>query len=413
MRSDSGAGAKRGGSGAKPPTTMTALVLGALFTVGAGCGTTGQKANVVKLAAAKPEAVEALKEAARSVRLGAANWDRALERLRAAQQLDPKLWEAFYDEGWILLKQHHPEDAIAPLEKALAIYPTHAATVEALGEAYSGAGRSSDAARIFKGYIDRVGAEAKVPVRVALGAAQRRAGKLDDALETLRAALRLAEKKEQPPALNQMALVYLAKQQLELADLVLKKALDVDDKSKAAADTWNNLGLIALARRKDQEAFAHFDQASRLDPQLVVARRNKAVVYLDCGDYQKAAEELKQVVKADAQDASAWVALGVAERGRGSLDAAARAYERALELAGTGPDAADALFDLAILHMEFKKEPARAKERFEQFLKTAASSHPKRADAEARLKELGQKLAPAAPSTPPPASDTVKSGGST
>jgi tetratricopeptide (TPR) repeat protein len=385
----------------------------------AGCaGSSGQRANVVKLPAAKPEAVEALKEAARSVRLGAANWDRALERLRAAQQLDPKLWEAFYDEGWILLKQRRPEEAIAPLEKALAIYPTHAPTVEALGEAYSAAGRSGEAARVWKSYIDRVGAEAKVPVRVALGAAQRRAGKLDDALETLRAALRLAEKKEQPPALNQMALVYLAKQQLELADLVLKKALDVDDKSKAAADTWNNLGLIALARRKDQEAFAHFDQASRLDPQLVVARRNKAVVYLDCGDYQKAAEELKQVVKADEKDASAWVALGVAERGRGNLDAAARAYERALDIAGSGPDAADALFDLAILHMEFKKEPARAKERFEQFLKTASSSHPKRADAEARLKELAQKLAPApaaapAPSTAPPASGSVKGGGST
>jgi tetratricopeptide (TPR) repeat protein len=394
-----------------PMTVMRRLIVVGLFV--SGCGTTGgQKANVIKLPAAKPEAVEALKEAARSVRLGQANWDRALERLRTAQQLDPKLWEAFYDEGWILLKQRRAEEAIAPLEKALAIYPTHAATVEALGEAYSAAGRSGDAARVFKSYIDRVGAEAKVPVRVALGAAQRRAGKLDEALETLRGALRLADKKEQPAALNQMALVYLAKQQLELADLVLRKALDVDEKSKAAADTWNNLGLIALARRRDQEAFAHFDQASRLDPQLVVARRNKAVVYLDCGDYQKAAEELKQVVKADDKDASAWVALGVAERGRGNLDAAGRAYERALDISPTGPDAADALFDLAILHMEFKKEPNRAKERFEQFLKTASASHPKRAEAETRLRELAQKLAPA-PSTPAPASGTVKSGGST
>ena len=55
------------------------------------------------------------------------------------------------------------------------------------------------------------------PVRVALGAALRRAKKLDDALDVLRAALRATPRS--PAALNQLGLVYQAKGQLELADL--------------------------------------------------------------------------------------------------------------------------------------------------------------------------------------------------
>jgi len=363
----------------------------------AGCAGQ-QKTAEIKLAAAKPDAVEALKDGARSVRLGAANYERALDRLRAARDLDPKLWEAHYDEGWVLLKLRRPDEAIAPLEKAFAILPTHVPTVEALGEAYSASGRHSDAVRAYKAYLDRAGTQAKISVRVALGAALRKAGKLDDSFEALRQALRLANKADMPAALNQMALVYLQKGQLELAELVLKKALDVDDKSRAAADTWNNLGLVALSRRRDQEAFAHFEAATKLDPQLAVARRNKAVVYLDCGDYGKAAEELRQAVRADATDAAAWVALGVAERGRNQLDAAGKAYEKALDV---NPREPDALFDLGVLHMDFRKEPVRAKERFEQFLKAAPNDHRRRADAENRLKDLNKQAAPPT-STPAP-----------
>ena len=179
---------------------------------------------------------------------------------------------------------------------------------------------------------------------------------------------------------------------------MLHRALEIDDKSKAAADTWNNLGLVALARRRDQEAFAHFDQATKLDPGLTVARRNKAAVYLDCGDYARAAEELKHLTRSDETDIDAWVALGVAERGQANLEGAARAFEKALEV---DPNAADALYDFAVLEMDFKKEPARARTRLESFLKAAPSGHPKRADAEARMKELDRAVAKPAPRVHP------------
>jgi len=371
------------------------LLLCALVAV--GCGPSAKRAEMPKLPPAKPEAVEALKDAARLVRLGPGNQERALERLKDALEIDPGLWEAWYDAGWIELNRHHTDEAIAALEKAQAILPTHAPTAQALAQAYVQAGRAADAVKTLRAYLDKQpNAKEANAVRVQLATAQRRNNKLDEATETLRQVLR--SEPRSAPALSALGMVYEARGQHELADLVLHRALDIDKESKAAADVYNNLGLVALARRRDQEAFADFDAASRVDPSLTVARRNKAMVYLDCGDYARAAEELRAVTHADAADVEAWNALGVAERGQGKLDAAQRAYEKALAADPTGSGAADALFNLAVLHMDFKKEPQKARARLDEYLKLAGPNHPRRADAEARARELAKQAPPAAKS---------------
>jgi hypothetical protein len=90
----------------------------------------------------------------------------------------------------------------------------------------------------------------------------------------------------------------------------------------------------------------------------------------------------------------------VAERGQGKFDAAQRAYEKALAAATGGPGAADALFNLAVLAMDFKKEPGKARARLEEFLKAAGPGHPRRADAENRARELAKQAEPAPQSKP-------------
>jgi tetratricopeptide (TPR) repeat protein len=366
-----------------------------ISVLAAACGPGAKQAEVPKLPPAKPEAVEALKDAARLVRLGAGNYDRALERLKDAVELDPGLWEAWYDTGFIELEHHRVEQAIAALEKAQTILPTHAPTVQALGNAYVQAGRFGDAAKVLRAFIAAAPAAKETDaVRVQLANALRRGNKLDEATDVLRTVLRAQPRAV--AALNALGMVYEARGQHELADLVLHRALDAGEKdSKAAAEVYNNLGLVALARRRDQEAFADFDSASRIDPTMTVARRNKAMVYLDCGDYARAAEELHAVTKADAGDVEAWNALGVAERGQGKFDAAQRAYEKALAAAAGGAGAADALFNLAVLHMDFKKDATKARARLDEFLKLAAPGHPRRPDAEARARELAKQAAPA------------------
>jgi len=185
---------------------------------------------------------------------------------------------------------------------------------------------------------------------------------------------------------------------------VLHRALDIDKESKATADVYNNLGLVALARRRDQEAFADFDSASRIDPTLTVARRNKAMVYLDCGDYARASEELHAVTHGDPTDVEAWNALGVAERGEGKFADAQKAYEKALAADPNGPGAADALYNLGVLQMDFLKQPQKARARFDEYMKKASAGHPRHADAEARLRELAK--------TAPPPAQSKDTGGS-
>jgi Tfp pilus assembly protein PilF len=117
----------------------------------------------------------------------------------------------------------------------------------------------------------------------------------------------------------------------------------------------------------------------------VQARLNKAVVYLDCGDYKHARAELEEAVKIDPNDAEAQVALGVAARGDGALDKARRAYERALDIE---PDYAPALFNLGVLYMDFDKDKAKAKDYLTQYTQSGDATDAKRQEATNRLKEL-------------------------
>ncbi len=391
-----------------------------------GCGHTA--ATHVERAPTRPEAADALADAGRLIRLGPANYDRAIDRLDAAIAADPKLWEALYDRGWIGLSRHRGDEAVSVLERAVKLAPTRFEVTLALAQAYVDSGRASDGAHLLSSWV-AAHPDAPPAARIELGRAQRIGGKLDDAVESLRQVLRLTPRSAE--ALNELGLTYRAKQQLELAELVLQRAIEAlgpcandktdksaaagpkgkscDELSRVAAETWNDLGLVALTRRHDQEAFSHFDQAARLDPTLSAARRNKAAVYLDCGDYARAAGELSRVTRSDPHDVDAWIALGVAERGQGQLKRARAAFEAALQIDPTAPDA---LFDLAILYMDFDKQPAEAANKLAEFLRVAPKNHPRRPDAESRARELAPKAPPASQSTSAPAAAPAKRGGS-
>jgi len=374
---------------------MSRRLIVSIFVL-SGCGPS-LKDNVARLPPAKSEAVHELEAGVRQIKLGPQSYARALERLEAARQIDPNLWEAWYDTGWVLQEMRQLEKAAEAYEKALAINAAHAPSVAALGAAYLGLRRPGDAARVYRRFLD--GNKAVAPaversLRIQLASALRQSGKGDDAIAELRNVLRGDGRNAS--ALAGLGLVYESKGQHELAELVIRRALEVVDKDRpqVAAAAWNDLGLVLLSLRRDQEAFAAFDKAAALDPQLAEARYNRAAVYLDCGDYGSAAKELARLTEAQAGNVEAWVALGVAQRGLGKLDEARRAYEQALAV---DPNDPSALYNEGVLLMDFKKDPAEARGYFTRFIHAADSSHPKRPDAEARLKDLTKNAPPPAP----------------
>ncbi len=154
---------------------------------------------------------------------------------------------------------------------------------------------------------------------------------------------------------------------------------------RSNAEVWNNLGLVALARGRDREAFAAFDKAADLDPASLAPLLNKAAVLLDCGDYKRARDELERAARQHPDDAELQVALGVAYRGLKEHDRARLAYERALQLR---PQYPAALFNLGVLYMDFLSDKARAREHLTLYQKVTAASDARSKEVFARLREL-------------------------
>jgi tetratricopeptide (TPR) repeat protein len=214
----------------------------------------------------------------------------------------------------------------------------------------------------------------------------RDAGEYEDAVEILRETVRVSGTNAK--IYTELGQIYIAQKRLDLAQLVLVKALELDAKDPAV---YNALALLAQKQGKAQEAFQRFDQAVSLDPNYTDARFNKAVVLLDAGDYARAKAELVAIVekRGGADDHAAQVSLGVAHRGLKELPEAKKVWERVIkEAPRRSTPRADAMWNLALLKIDFMEDPAGGKADLERYLQEAPTSHGKRQDAENKCTEV-------------------------
>lgn len=361
----------------------------ALFSACGGASTQRRSDKHVvetpKLPPADPQAVREMQAGLRALRLGGpeAN-EKALTRLREAVRRDPRLWEAWHNVGAVLFAQGDDEGAAQAFGRALDVNPAHTPSLEARAEAYRRAGEGKRARKDYDEVMRRSPDDPRAYARAA--SFLREAGEHEDALEVLRDALRVVG--ASPPIYVELGLVYLAQGREDLAELVLTKAAALDDKNPAI---YNALALVAMERGRDQDAFERFDRASALDPSFLDARFNVASVLIDAGDYARARSELEAVVAKRPDDFGAKVALGVAHRGLGELDRARGLWDDVVRSAPRRSVVrGDALFNLAVLEMDFAMAEKKAKTALDRFLQESPRGHTKRAEAEERRKELGQ-----------------------
>ena len=226
------------------------------------------------------------------MKLGKKHYKEARKPLQRATELDGRLFEAWHDLGVIETSLGNFDKAVDDFERALSIQPGARKTLLAYGESLRRAHRPKKAASSTRtgstsdpNDFDMRARYGQV-LREAGGRARRIAGAGPPASRNAGENV-----SHTVIAYNALALTYYKMWKYELAETALKKASDLDPKS---AFVWNNLGLVAFERGHDQEAFLDFQKASELDPKYVQARLNKAVVYLDCGDYKKARTELER-----------------------------------------------------------------------------------------------------------------------
>jgi tetratricopeptide (TPR) repeat protein len=335
----------------------------------------------------KPGARKAFDDAMRALRVGGPESDEtARGRLREALKLDTSLWEAWFDLGAIAWRQGDDDEALDDYSRALALEPKRSSIRLARAEAERRAGKKKDARTDYETAIKAM--EDDDPNRrdaaTRLASLLRDEGDFDAAVETLRDTIRVSGVSAK--VYTELGQIYVAQKRLELAQLVLAKALELDAKDPAI---HNALAILALKQGKAQEAFERFDQAVALDATYIDARYNKASVLLDAGDYARAKTELSAIVEKRPDDYAAAVALGVAHRGLKEFPNAKQQWERVVKEAPKRSSArADALWNIASLELDFTEDAGNGKADLERYLQEAPAGHAKRQDAENKCKEV-------------------------
>ena len=385
------------GSQAEPlPTGYLGVCLASLAVILlSACGGGGGKREVVGAGGRtkehrdpiKPAARKEFEAAMRALRLGGPEADEtARGRLRAALKEDGTIWEAWFDLGVIAWREGDDDEAIDDYTKALSIDKNHNSIVLARAEAERRAGKKKEARSDYEAALKAMDDDDpnRRDTSARLAGLLRDAGDFDAAVDTLRAAIK--SQGANSKIYTELGQIYVAQKRLELAQLVLTKALELDAKDPA---THNALAILALKNGRAQEAFDQFDQAANLDANFIDARFNKASVLLDAGDYARAKVDLAAIVDKRPDDFAAAVALGVAHRGLKEFPEAKKVWERVVKEAPkkSGPRA-DAMWNLVILKLDFMEDPAGGKADLERYLQEAPSSHAKRQDAENKCKEI-------------------------
>ena len=374
---------------------MKYLLIG-LLVAGAACGASAKNRlepkgrQVNHLSKVDPKAAKEFEAAMRAMRLGGpeAN-ETAKARLKAALAIDNKLWEAWHDLGVIAYKDGDDDIAVDAFTKSLAINKGHTPTLLARAEANRRGGHKKEARADYEAALR--GTEEDDPNRrdaaARLASLLRDAGDFDDAVAVLRDTVRLAGGAN-AKIYTELGLIYIQQKRLELAELVLAKAVELEPKDPAI---YNALALLALKQGKAQEAFERFDRAASLDANYIDARFNKASVLLDAGDYPRAKTELLAIVEKRPEDYAAQVALGVAYRGLKDHKQAKKLWEDVIKEAPKRSSArADAMYNIALLKLDFLEDPAGGKADLDRYLQEAPSGHSKHQAAEEKRKELGK-----------------------
>ncbi len=350
------------------------------------------RARTAKLDPVNPKAQREFEAAMRATRLGGpeAN-ETAKARFKAALEIDSKLWEAWHNLGVISFKDGEDEAAIEAFGKALAIKRDHMPTLLGRAEANRRAGHKKEARADYEAALRATDEDDpnRRDAAARLASLLRDFGDFDDAVAVLRDTVRLSGINAK--IYTELGLIYIQQKRLELAQLVLAKAVELDDKDKKDPAIYNALALLAQHQGKAQEAFERFDYAASLDTNYIDARFNKASVLLDAGDYARAKAELLVIVEKRPDDHTAQVSLGVAQRGLKDFDGARKTWAKVIKEASRRSTArADALFNQAILKIDFTNDIPGGKADLEQYLQEAPSGHAKHQAAEEKRKELGK-----------------------
>lgn len=274
--------------------------------------------------------------------------------VRQAIALKPDLPLLHEDLGSVLALQERYAEAVPCFEQAIRLEPQLPLAHKKLGQALAALGRGSEADEAFEEFFDRDPARGKVAVALE----HLRSGRKEEALDTLRAALR--ENADNIDAMRVLAQLYWKEdKQLSDAEALLRRVTKLKPGHTMA---WTMLGGILLESNRHAEAMECYQAAIRTDSASAVAWSGLGITHSHAGDVDKAIEAFERSIALRPGNANVHLSYGHALKTRGDQAAALRAYRAAV---AAKPDFGEVYWSMANLKV-FRFEDAEIRAMEEQ-----------------------------------------------
>ena len=197
--------------------------------------------------------------------------EEAERELRRALSLKPDFAQVYEDLGSVLAMGRRFDEAIPLFREAIKREPRLPLAHRKLGQALAAVGRGAEADEAFEEFLDR-DPESR---EVARGVEHLRAGRVDKAIDNLRAVLK--GNPDQVDAMRYLALAY-ARDEKNLGDAEawLRRATELAPDYMAA---WLDLGLVLAELNKHMDAIECYRSALRNDPENAAVWAGLATAY--------------------------------------------------------------------------------------------------------------------------------------
>lgn len=260
---------------------------------------------------------------------------------RAILAKDRRFRDAMVLLAVVLCLDDAPEartEAIALLQRALAIHQDDAQALEILGDAFTVDGRCDDAIACYRQAIRLAPTRARLHSK--LGIALNDSGRHADAIESLQQAIA----RDPNSAVIHFNLGVALKDagKPDAAVDAYRRAIEL---RPDGSDAHANLGVALEQLDRRDEAIACYRQALALDPAHVEALINLGAILEELGHRDAAVTMCRQALALDPTHVDAHINLAVALQGQDQLDAAIACYRQALVL---DPENAKALSNLGV-----------------------------------------------------------------
>ncbi len=268
-----------------------------------------------------PEAVEHVKAGMAAQQAG--RMSDAIAEFKKVVELEPALPAAYVNLGAAYLQDHQYAQAITPLQKSVDLNPELVGAQQMLGYAL-----------LQQGYVkESIPHLERAHVDDLLGIAETRAGRLQEAITHLTAAL---GKRPNDPEL----LYYLGR----ASGLLSKEAMDtLETAFPESARSHEALGEGYAALRQVPEAQKEFAEAIRLEPKALGVHLALGQLYATSSQWPKAEQEFRAESELQPGDAETAYLLGNSLLQQGKMKEAIAELERSSKLR---PDMPETLYAL-------------------------------------------------------------------